>query len=159
MFFVGDPSNISIATVPTARFVGLNDLLRAASMATTACNDAMRPDVVDYEMYRTGKYIPGTVGATFAFLDKIISSFGATIVGLSVSAIGYVAAQPQPKDPRTPAVFWLSMFLWMGMPILGWACTLIAMKWYPLDKEKMVEIQIKNREVREAAKLAAAANL
>ena len=29
------------------------------------------------------------------------------------------------------------------MPILGWIASLIAMKFYPLDKEKMIEVQAK----------------
>lgn len=46
----------------------------------------------------------------------------------------------------------MTMFLWMGLPILGWLCTLIAMKWYPLDKEKMAEVQEKNAAFRAAQK-------
>ena len=40
------------------------------------------------------------------------------------------------------------MFLAFGMPIIGWVCTLIAMKWYPLTKEKMIEVQQHNAALR-----------
>lgn len=54
----------------------------------------------------------------------------------------------------TSGIFWVTIFLFVGMPILGWIASLIAMKFYPLDKEKMIEVQAKiaERKAREAAK-------
>ena len=66
----------------------------------------------------------------------------------ALTAIGYVSAQPQPGDPCTAPVYWMAMFLWMGLPILGWICTLIAMHWYPLTKEKMEEVEQTNARIR-----------
>ena len=42
----------------------------------------------------------------------------------------------------------------MGLPILGWLCTLVAMRFYPLDKEMMEKVQTKNAETRAALKAA-----
>ena len=33
------------------------------------------------------------------------------------------------------------MICFIGAPMVGWICNLIAMKFYPLTKEKMAEIQ------------------
>lgn len=112
----------------------------------------MVPDIVDYELYRTGSFLPGTVGTLYSLIDELISSSADTILALCLTLIGYVSVQPQPGDACTSSVFWMTMFLWMGLPILGWLCTLIAMKWYPLDKEKMAEVQEKNAAFRAAQK-------
>lgn len=45
----------------------------------------------------------------------------------------------------------MTMVLMFGFPILGWICTLVAMRKYPLTKEKMVEVQEKNKEIKDAA--------
>ncbi|MBU7595756.1 MFS transporter [Metabacillus halosaccharovorans] len=146
-----DPTQISVATVPTVIFVILYVSFHATMIAISACTQALKPDITDYEFYRSGNYMPGTVAAVYAFLDKAISSFGTTIVAFTIAAIGYATVQPQPGDPSTPAVFWVGMFLWMGLPIIGYIISLIALKWYPLDKEKMIEIQQHNQQYREAA--------
>ncbi|RKL65525.1 hypothetical protein CR203_20205 [Salipaludibacillus neizhouensis] len=153
-----DPTQISVAAVPTVIFVILVSGFHACMIATAACTQAMIPDVADYELEKSGTYMPGTVSAVYAFLDKTISSFGATIVAVSIASIGYVAVQPQPGDPSTLGVFWIGMFLWMGLPIIGYILSLIALKFYPLDKEKMVEVQQNNWKYREAADAAAKAS-
>ncbi|GIN11129.1 sugar transporter [Shouchella clausii] len=147
-----DPTKISVAPVQTAIFVILFVSFSATMIVTSACTQSMKPDIVDYELYMSGNYLPGTVAAIYAFIDKMISSFGSTIVALSIAAIGYVNVQPQPGDPVTPALFWMAMFLWMGLPIIGYFFTLIVMKFYPLDKEKMIEIQRHNQDIRAKAK-------
>ncbi len=34
----------------------------------------MTADCADYEVYRTGKYVPGLMGTLFSFVDKLVSS-------------------------------------------------------------------------------------
>lgn len=48
---------------------------------------------------------------------------------------------PQPSDALTPGIFWLTLALKFGLPLVGWAITLIAMRDCPLTKESMVELQ------------------
>jgi glycoside/pentoside/hexuronide:cation symporter, GPH family len=153
-----DPKQISVATVPTVIFVILYVAFHATMIATAACTQALKPDITDYEFYKTGNYMPGTVAAVYAFLDKAISSFATTIVAVTIAAIGYVKVQPQPGDPSTPAVFWVGMFLWMGLPIIGYIFSLIALKWYPLDKEMMEEVQRSNQNFRSGPNLKLASN-
>ena len=135
-----DPTKISTAAVPTTIFLILNAAFASSKMATTAVTAAMIPDIVDYENYRSGNFMPAVVGTVYAFVDKFISSFSTTIVGFSVALIGYTTAMPQPGDANTPAVFWMTMFLAFGIPVIGWVLTLIAMKFYPLDQAMMTEI-------------------
>ena len=59
---------------------------------------------------------------------------------------------PQPGDPCTTPLFWMTMFLYFGLPILGWIVSLVAMRYCDLDKAKMVEIQKAIAEKKAAAK-------
>ena len=38
-------------------------------------------------------------------------------------------------------IFWVTMACFIGAPLIGWIINLVAMKFYPLTKEKMEEIQ------------------
>jgi Na+/melibiose symporter-like transporter len=113
----------------------------AAKMCVTTANGAMRADIVDYELDRSGKYLPAVVTATYNFIDQLVTSLGATIATFCVAALGYVNTAPQPGDPVTMGLKWMTMFLYFGLPILGWICTIIAMKGYHLDKAEMVNVQ------------------
>ena len=57
--------------------------VNAASMILNVAEGMMRADVIDYELSRSGKYMPGTVGAVYSLTEKIIASFGATIAAVS----------------------------------------------------------------------------
>lgn len=106
--------------------VALNTIFRRL----TAQNiDPMIADIVDYQQYKEGKFMPGIIGATFSFVDKFISSFGSTIVGVFMGLAGYSAG----VEPTTP-LYWTAMLLFLGMPILGDICSVIAMKYYSIDK-------------------------
>jgi Na+/melibiose symporter-like transporter len=147
---LGDPRKISVSPIVTALFIILNCLLTGTKVGTTACIGVMLPDIIDYELYRSGNFMPATITAVYSFVDKLISSLATTIVALCVAAIGYTSKMPQPSDTSTPAIFWMTMFLWLGLPVIGWLCTIVAMKFYPLDGEKMREIQISNKAARDA---------
>lgn len=143
-----EPTQITRAIMPTILYFVFTIIGTGCTNAASAVTTSMRMDIVDYEFYRTGKFMPGTVSAVYQFIDKMISSFAATIAGLCVAALGFNEVLPQPGDPSTPAIFWMTMFLLKGLPIIGLVINLIAMKWYPLTREKMVEIQEHNNKVR-----------
>lgn len=131
-------------------FFGLYLVLNGAKMCVTTAAGAMRADIVDYELDRSGKYLPATVTATYNILDQMVSSLGATIALGSVALIGYSAVMPQPNDPITDPVLFLTVALFFGLPILGWACTLVAMRGYPLTREEMVDVQRRISAKKEA---------
>lgn len=144
-------------------FVGANwSFFGAAFLILYTCTKAfanlsgsivipMTADCADYETYRTGKYVPGLMGTLFSFVDKLISSLAATIVSLSFATIGFKDALPTIETPYTDTILWITMFLYVGMPQLGWIANLIAMKFYPLTKEKMAEIQDEIGRIKAAA--------
>ena len=63
----------------------------------------------------------------------------------------YTTTMPQPTDPSTPAIFWMTMALKFGLPIIGWIITLVAMRSCPLTKEEMVNVQKRIAEKKAAA--------
>ncbi len=111
----------------------------------------MTADCADYEVYRTGKYVPGMMGTLFSFVDKIISSLAPMIAGMMFAAIGFKQALPDVQTPYSTSLHYVSVFLAHGMIILGLLCNLVALKFYPLTKEKMAEIQGEIAEIKAKA--------
>jgi Na+/melibiose symporter-like transporter len=111
-------------------------------------------DIIDYELYRSGRYMPATVTATYSFVDKVISSFGGSIAPLLVGLIGYTTVAPQVGDPLTMPLKIMTVILAFGFPIAGWICTIVAMRKSELSREKMIEVAKVNAE-RKAAQHAA----
>lgn len=104
----------------------------------------MTADCADYEVYRTGKYVPGMMGTLFSLVDKLISSFAPLLTGVAFAAIGFKDHLPDvgTKLADCPSsIVPLSIFLMYGTVIIGLICNIIALKFYPLTKEKMAEIQ------------------
>ena len=101
----------------------------------------MMADVIDYQCYLTGKYMPAAVTATYSFLDKAISSLGSTICLGLLALIGYHSTLPQPTDEATAKIFFVAMFINIGLPCIGWIINVISMRFNPLTKEMMVEVQ------------------
>ena len=131
-----------IGSLPlTIAFFLLYLLLNGASMVITVASGAMRADIIDYELDRSGKFLPATVTATYNIVDQIISSLGAAVSLGVVALIGFSAVMPQPTDSPNTAILLMTMLLFFGLPILGKICTLIAMRGYKLDRVEMVEVQ------------------
>ena len=120
----------------------LLSLAKTASMMILSTTNGTRgADVTDYEYMRSGHYMPAVVSATYAFIDKAVSSLGTIMATGCIALVGYVHTVPQMGDKATWPIFWMAMFLNFGMQAIGWVCNLIAMKFYSLDKEKMIEVQ------------------
>lgn len=111
----------------------------------------MTADCADYEVYRSGRYVPGLMGTLFSFVDKIISSFASTFVSLMFAAIGFTSVLPTVETPYSTGIFWVTMGCFLGAPTIGWLCNVVAMKFYPLSKEKMEEIQDRIAEIKAEA--------
>lgn len=136
-----DMKEISTNVVMTVAFFVLMLVINSLKMCITTADTSMRSDVVDYELSRSGAYLPAVVTATYNFVDQFISSLGTTIAAFGVSLVGYVTTSPQPTDVATPEIKAVGLFLYYGIPILGWIIGLISMKFYSLTREKMVEVQ------------------
>lgn len=101
----------------------------------------MTADCADYEVYRTGKYRPSLMSVLFSCVDKIVSSFAPMLVAWLYAAVGFTQALPDQNAQYSTALFGVSLFCLYGAPIIGLICNIVALKIYPLTKEKMEEVQ------------------
>lgn len=145
-----DTTSVTVAAVPTVLFFVFMLGNNATKMVVSSATNAMRMDVIDYELYRSGKYVPATISAAYSFIDKLISSIAPTVATLLIGIVGYTTTTPQQGDPLTLGVRIMTVFLYCGFPIIGWLCTIVAMKKFSLTREKMVEVQ-KEIEAKKAA--------
>lgn len=136
-----DTTQITVAILPTVIFIVLTFGNSAFKMVVSTATGALRMDIVDYELYRTGRYMPASVSATYSFVDKLISSFGATVATLMIGIVGYTTTTPQMGDPLTLGVRIITVLMYCGFPIIGWICTIIGMRNSELTKERMAEVQ------------------
>lgn len=156
LFRFGDPTTLDMGfkngvTFFTAAFLVLYVVLRGFASMSSGIVIPMTADCADYEVYRSGKYVPGLMGTLFSFVDKMISSLAGTFVSLMIAAIGFKEVQPNPDTPYSEAIFWVTMASFIGAPLIGWICNIVAMKFYPLTKAKMAEIQEKIAEIKAQA--------
>ena len=145
-------ASIAVMGVTMILYVLLTFVSNGFAMCVTTANTGFMADIIDYEMDRSGKYIPAVISGTYSLVDKIVSSFSAAIATGCVALIGYTATMPQPGDPATSGVFWMTMFLRYGLAILGWICTLLAMRHCGLTREEMVHVQKRIEDKKAAAK-------
>lgn len=140
---LGDPTTIALENlnITTILWIVLFCLSKGSASIAGGIVIPMIADCADYETYRSGRFVPGMIGTLFSFVDKIVSSFATTLVGLGVAYVGYTSAMPQAGDPSSPALVAITLALFIGAPMLGWIASLIAMKFYDLDDVKMKEIQ------------------
>ncbi len=153
LFLVADPTTLDFSfaggvTFFTAAFILLRLIMSAGQGIAGNIVIPMTADCADYEVYRSGRYVPGLMGTLFSFVDKMISSLAGTFVALMVAAIGFKTENPTPDTPYSTAIFAVTMICFLGAPVIGWTCNLIAMKFYPLTQEKMAEIQAKIAEIK-----------
>lgn len=144
LFFVtADITAISFSgfNVTTLIFLAIMSLTGGSQAVSGNIVIPMIADCSDYETYRSGKYVPGMIATIFSFVDKLISSLAATIVGFMVAMIGFKEAFPTVDTPYSSALMAMGLFFFIGIPMLGWIASLIAMKFYKLDGEKMKEVQ------------------
>ncbi len=130
----------------TLLFVIVYILLNGCKSITNNMVVPMIADCSDYEEYRSGKFVPGLMGALFSFADKVFAALGTAFVGLVMLMIGYNKNFPQIGDELTPTLRWATIFLYCVMPIIGWLISLWVMRYYRLDKVNMKKIAIAMQE-------------
>ncbi|MDE6891463.1 MAG: MFS transporter [Lachnospiraceae bacterium] len=151
-FVVIEPSTIAVMGPSMILYVVFTLVLNGSKMCVTTAASSFMADIIDYELDRSGRYVPAVVTGTGSLIDKLISSFSALIATGAVALIGYKHTVPQPGEAATAAIFWMTMAIYFGLPMLGWAVTLIAMKFCTLDKEEMINVQKRIAEKKAAAK-------
>ena len=129
----------------TIGFVLVYILLNGCKSITNNMVVPMIADCSDYERYRSGRFVPGLMGALFSFVDKVFAALGTALVGLVMLVMGYNRRFPQIGDELTGELKGTTLFLYCGLPIICWLLSLFFMKFYELDKRKMFEVSKKLR--------------
>lgn len=140
-FMIGSIANFLIAlvliivrpfdtslTVVFVVLMALNLLFRRFSAQNT---DPMIAEIIDYHNYKTGKFIPGLIGATFSFIDKLISAFGSSIVGILMGVAGYTSGAAP-----TTTLYWVTIGMYLGAPLLGDLASIISLRHYNISKDE-----------------------
>lgn len=143
LLWLGDPTQIRMDNMGFMTICFLF-LYIAGGAVRYVCSGLMMPmlaDIVDYNMHKTNRFAPGVISSVYAFIDKAVSSLQQTFVGLMLALIGFKAAFPDVSTPYSDKIFWMTMFMAIGVMVIAWIISLIAMKFYELDKERMAEIQ------------------
>ena len=132
----GDLTTVSIYHINTLTvvFLLIFAILNGCKSITNNMVIPMIADCTDYEYMRSGRFVPGIMGALFSFVDKSISSLGTAFVGLSLSMIGFSKVFPQVDDAITPELKWMTIFFFCVVPMLSWLITLFTLQYYRLDK-------------------------
>ena len=159
LFVVGDPAQMSFPGIAgftgwnffTLAFLVLYILGQGCMGVSGNIVIPMTADCADYEVYRSGKYVPGLMGTLFSFVDKLISSLAASIVGVMCAMIGFKETLPTVDTPYSPQLKFIGLVCFFGLILFGLFCNLVAMKFYPLTKEKMEEIQERIAEIKAQA--------
>lgn len=131
-------------------YVLLTLLQNGSNMCITTSNNSYMADTIDYELDRSGRYIPAVVSGTYSLIDKLITSVAAVIATGAVAVLGYTTTMPQPTDTYTSGIFWMTVAIKYGLPMLGWVVTLLAMVGCPLTKEEMVNVQKRIADKKDA---------
>src|SRR5699024_9374123 len=98
-----------------------------------------------------------SVTATYNIIDQVISSLGPALALGAVALIGFTDVMPQPTDAPTTPILLMTLLLFFGLPIFGWACTLLAMYGYKLTRTEMIEVQKRVADKKPARQAAAPA--
>ena len=109
----------------------------------------MVADCADYETYRSGKFIPGIMGTLFSLVDKLVSSLAATVVAIALSFVG-VSDLATKATPFVDGMNWVAIAMFCLVPMAAWTMTLVAMKGYALDGDKVKIVQAVNAARKEA---------
>ena len=150
LFMFGDPATFSFSNWSTFTVLYLIFMAFRGGFMNVGRSIfvPMIADCADYEVMRSGKYIPGMIGAMFSFVDQIVNSFKNVIVGALVILAGYKAGFPTVNSPYSIELFWVGMICFCILPIIGYIINIICMRFYPLNKAKMAEIQQAIRDIK-----------
>lgn len=139
-------TSINLYTVLFLIFYGVG---YGAYYSTADMSIPMVADCSDYETYRSGNYVPGIIGTLFSLVDKLVSSLSTTIVGAAVVIVG-LTTLPDANTPYMEGMKGLTIVLFCVVPMVAWAATLIAMRFYHLTGSRMKEIQAVNAVRKDA---------
>ncbi len=132
--------------VYTILFILLFGIGYGAYYSTADMPIPMVADCSDYELYRSGKYIPGIMGTLFSLIDKLVSSLAQTLVAGIFFICAGLPDLPTDATPYSGGIKLAIIVMFCVIPMIAWLATLWAMKGYKLTGARMKEIQAVNSD-------------
>lgn len=103
----------------------------------------MSADVIDEDEVKTGLRREGSFYGVLGAMGKVSIAISAGAAGLVLSTmIGYVPGEPEPAFMGTGIRIGMAMF-----GFIFWLVMMSALRFYPLNKEKVDEIEVKLKEL------------
>ena len=103
-------------------YVLLTLLQNGSNMCITTSNNSYMADTIDYELDRSGRYIPAVVSGTYSLIDKLITSWLLSSPPVR-SPSGLHHHPSSATDAYTSSIFWMTLAIKYGLPMLGWVIT------------------------------------
>lgn len=116
-------------------------LSNASNMTVMITTGILKNDMVDFELYRTGKYFPAVINGVFNFVDQFISSTTTLVIAGTISFVGYQDTIPQPSDSLTSEKKLITLLLCFGFPILCNVVSVLILRNLRMDKFEMQYVQ------------------
>jgi Na+/melibiose symporter-like transporter len=108
---------------------------------------AMLPDCIEYGEWKHGIRGEATVTSGLTFVNKLGMALGGLITGLALAAIGYNADLATQSETTIKGIIVVRTIF----PIIGYTCSVIAMKYYELSNSKNMEILADINQRRKSA--------
>lgn len=121
-FFFSDSRDPLVA----AAFIGL---ISAGNIAYQVLFWAMLPDTVEYNFWKTGQRHDAKVFGFASFAKQLALGLNGALLGVLLTAIGYVANQPQTPETLTGLKAIMSL-----IPLTGVGISALLIWHYPLDQ-------------------------
>ncbi len=102
-------------------------------------------DSANYAEWKTGINGSALVSSTFTFVNKLSQAFGAFIMGYVLDFVGYAPNLAQQSPATLKAILYMKTLI----PIFAFICSVIAMKFYPIDKKTESEMEAFINDKRE----------
>ncbi len=120
-------------------------LVGAANSGITLVRDIVLSDVIDEDELRTGRRREGSYFGVNAFIERLVMVLIGASSGLVLSLSGYA-----PELRAQPPSVALGIRLGMGLlPLAAAGLFLVALRFYPLDKRRVIELRERLDELRQ----------
>ena len=136
--------------VPSQNTFLVMTFLIASVLIAAITNMLSRSAVLDsanYAEWKTGINGSALVSSTFTFVNKLSQAFGAFIMGYVLDFVGYAPNLAQQSPATLKAILYMKTLI----PIFAFICSVVAMRFYPIDKKVEAEIEefINNKREKE----------
>lgn len=101
-------------------------------------------DSANYAEWKTGINGSALVSSTFIFINKLSQAFGAFLMGYILEFVGYAPNLAQQSQGTLNAILYMKTWI----PIAAFVCSVVAMQFYPINKETESEMETAINDIR-----------